>query len=113
MKCRYIDVVLWLVASLSVVFAFHQQYFVETDSLVLFAWLSVFASSVLVAMFSTQGRLGLSFFKEARSEIAKVVWPKQHEVMMTTVAVGFAVALFSMLITLLDSMLVKLLAYIK
>ena len=41
-----------------------------------------------------------------------LVWPARDEVVSATIAVGFAVVIFSVLVSLLDTVLVKLLSYI-
>ncbi len=98
--------------TLSAVFALYQQYFVEFSLYKLPALLALGVLGILVLCFTTQGREAIVFIKEAQAEIAKVVWPKRQDVIVTTFAVGVAVAIISTLIMLLDSMLVKLLAYI-
>ena len=112
MKLKVVDIALWLLVVLAVSLALYQQYFVEASAYRLSFWAAAFVSAMLAGAFTARGREAQVFVKEARGEMAKVVWPKKQDVTTTTLAVGAAVAVFSLLIAFLDSLLVKLLAYI-
>jgi preprotein translocase subunit SecE len=69
-------------------------------------------SGLLFVTLSAPGKKLVSYFKASRAEIRKVVWPKQQEILTTTFAVGVAVVIFSILVSVLDSILVKFLSKI-
>ena len=55
--------------------------------------------------FRNKGRRSLAFFKDARIEVRKVVWPTRQEAMQTTVAVLFMVVLVAIMLWLFDMFL--------
>lgn len=61
----------------------------------------------LYLRFATQGNVFVEYVKAAKIEISKVIWPQKDDVVRTTIAVGVAVVLFSIVISFLDSLMVS------
>ena len=59
----------------------------------------------LIAMQTEKGRTAVSFAKEARTEVRKVVWPTRQEAIQTTGIVLFVTLLMSLLLYFLDMIL--------
>ena len=73
------------------------------------AW-GLLALIFVIFMVSSQpGSDFRAYVQAAKAELRKVVWPGKQEVVSATLAVGFAVVLFSILVSFLDSLLVGLL----
>jgi len=62
-------------------------------------------ASLTVAAQAEQGRAALSFAKEARTEVRKVVWPTRKETLQTTGIVLVMVVIVGILLWLLDMFL--------
>lgn len=62
-------------------------------------------ASLAVAAQAEQGRAALSFAKEARTEVRKVVWPTRKETLQTTGIVLVMVVIVGILLWLLDMFL--------
>lgn len=88
------------------------QYFASyaLQQQVMWAWAVLLIAAFLFLMFSETGKSFLLYFKEAKNEIRKVVWPKRQDVVWTTFAVGVAVVIFSILVSMLDTFLVRVLS---
>ncbi len=94
-----------------VCFAVYLQYFavLSLRQYALPAWCASGAVLYLFLRYSQPGVDFLMYVAAARVELRKVVWPGKQEVVSATLAVGFAVILFSILVSFLDSLLVKML----
>ena len=95
-------------------YAVYVQYFapIQIRQQVPYVWGLVLVVVFLFLRMSQPGQDFITYVKQARAELRKVVWPQSSEVMSATTAVGIAVAIFSILVSLLDSMLSGLLAKI-
>ena len=82
-------------------------YYFEEESQLLrvLGMLAVAVIAFFIVASSDQGRRGLSFVKEARVEVRKVVWPTRQETLQTTVAVLFMVILVAIMLWLFDMFL--------
>jgi preprotein translocase subunit SecE len=67
--------------------------------------LAVVVVAFLIVGTTDIGRRGLSFVKDARVEVRKVVWPTRQETLQTTVAVLFMVVLVAIMLWLFDMFL--------
>lgn len=67
---------------------------------------------LLIFFFSKMGRDFIVFFKEARMELRKVVWPTMDETKKMTMIVLFVMALVLVYLLIADSVLSGLLKYI-
>ena len=70
--------------------------------------LVVAAIVVTLVYITATGKSTASFFRDARTEVRKVVWPTRAETMQTTLTVAVLVILVGIFLWLLDSVLSKL-----
>ena len=70
--------------------------------------LVVVAISVAIAMTTEIGQASWGFFKDARTEVRKVVWPTRKEAGQTTMLIMAGVVLVGILLWLLDMGLLAL-----
>ena len=82
-------------------------YYFEDESQLLrvLGMLAVAVIAFLIAATSDVGRRSLGFFKDARVEVRKVVWPTRQETLQTTIAVLFMVILVAIMLWLFDMLL--------
>ena len=82
-------------------------YYFEEESQLLrvLGMLAVAVIAFLIAATSDVGRRSLGFFKDARVEVRKVVWPTRQETVQTTIAVLFMVVLVAIMLWLFDTFL--------
>jgi len=82
-------------------------YYFEEESQLLrvLGMLAVAVIAFLIAATSEVGRRSLGFFKDARVEVRKVVWPTRQETVQTTIAVLFMVVLVAIMLWLFDMFL--------
>ena len=82
-------------------------YYFEEESQLLrvLGMLAVAVIAFFIVASSDPGRRGLSFVKEARVELRKVVWPTRQETLQTTIAVLFMVILVAIMLWLFDMFL--------
>ena len=82
-------------------------YYFEEESQLLrvLGMLAVAVIAFFIVATSDPGRRGLSFVKEARVEVRKVVWPTRQETLQTTIAVLFMVILVAIMLWLFDMFL--------
>ena len=114
MSLRAKDIVLSVMVTFAVVAAMYVQYFspMSTNQYAIYWWVGVVVILLLFLKSSQQGKDFISYAKAAKLELRKVVWPSKDDVVSATIAVGVAVVIFSVLVSFLDTMLVKLLSYI-
>ena len=74
-------------------------------SLSFFLFISVF---IVTALTTQLGRALISFIKESRTEVRKVVWPTRQETMQTTFIVVAVVLVMALLLWLIDSILFRI-----
>ena len=81
-------------------------YYVQVPfSLRIVAWVVLACIVLLIAAQTAKGRQGWLFFKEARNEMRKVVWPTRHETVQTTLIVLALVVIFALILWVADSLL--------
>lgn len=102
-----LDWLLWLLVVLLIAGAVVGNYYFDSQPLL---WrvsgVVVLAIVALVIGLQTSSGKGFSeFFKGARVEIKKVVWPTRQETMQTTVVVVLVVALMALILWALDTFL--------
>ena len=114
MSLRAKDIILSAMVTFAAVSAMYAQYFssVVVQQYAIYFWVSVVLLFLAFLRFSKPGNDFTAYAKAAKAEIRKVVWPGRDDVVSATIAVGIAVVIFSVLVSLLDAMLVKLLSYI-
>ena len=82
-------------------------YYFEEESQLLrvLGMLAVVVVAFLIAATSDPGRRGLSFVKDARVEVRKVVWPTRQETLQTTIAVLIMVIIVALMLWAFDALL--------
>ena len=65
-----------------------------------------------IALSTTQGKKILTFIREAKTEIRKVIWPTRQETLYTTFIVVVITVIMSMILWGLDTVLVHLVSFI-
>ena len=102
-----LDGLKWGVVTLLLAAAIGGNYYYGQESVLLRAIGVVFAEGVagLVAMQTLKGRTAVTFAKESRTEVRKVVWPTRQEAIQTTGIVLVVTLLMSLLLWGLDSVL--------
>ncbi|WP_448566063.1 preprotein translocase subunit SecE [Thalassotalea ganghwensis] len=66
----------------------------------------------LIAMQTAKGKEAISFAKESRTEVRKVVWPTRQEAIQTTGIVLLATLIMSLILWGLDSILFELVGFV-
>lgn len=104
---KKIDILRWvLVIILLVVGITANFYFVAQPlPLRLVGWIILSALLVLIAFQTEQGKIAWKFYKEARIELRKVVWPTRQEAFHMTLLVIAMVIVLSVLLWGIDSFL--------
>lgn len=102
-----LDGLKWGVVALLLIAAIGGNYYFGQESVLLRAVGVVVAVAVagLIAMQTLKGRTAVSFAKESRTEVRKVVWPTRQEAIQTTGIVLVVTLLMSLLLWGLDSVL--------
>jgi preprotein translocase subunit SecE len=102
-----LDGLKWGLVILLLAAAIGGNYYYGQESVLFRAIGVVFAVGVagLIAMQTLKGRNAVSFAKESRTEVRKVVWPTRQEAIQTTGIVLVVTLLMSLLLWGLDSVL--------
>ena len=75
-------------------------------------WIVVFSMMLGGSCLTTQGKRALSFAKESKLELHKVVWPTRQETVQTTMMVVAMIAVVGLMLWALDSFLLWLTAWL-
>lgn len=111
---RSLEMVKWIIVALLLISAVVGNYLYRDITLPLRALAVVILIAVAggVASLTLQGKATLSFAREARTEMRKVIWPTRQEALQTTLIVAVVTAIASLLLWGLDGILVRLVSYI-
>ena len=77
-----------------------------------FGVIVVVGLAALVAAQTEKGKNTITFARESRTEIKKVVWPTRQETLQTTMIVGVVTLIMSLILWGLDGIMVRLVAFI-
>jgi len=89
------------------------HYYSEVSmSIRVFAWLGVVLVAAFVASTTKKGKWVVGFFRDARTELRKVVWPTREETMQTTLVVAAMVAILALVLWGMDGILVWLIGWL-
>lgn len=102
-----LDWLLWLLVVLLIAGAVVGNYYFDSQPL-LWRVSGVVVLAIVALVIGLQTSSGKSFsefFKGARVEIKKVVWPTRQETMQTTIVVVLVVALMALILWALDTFL--------
>ena len=75
-------------------------------------WLVVLGIAGGLAALTTVGKELFQFFKDARLEIRKVVWPTRQETMQAVLMVLVAVVVMSLLLWVIDRVIFSLISFV-
>ena len=94
----------WLVVAILATGAIVGNWYFQDQSLLLrvVGVLLVGGAAIYVGALTEKGAEALELIREARSEIRRVVWPTNQETTQTTLVVLVLIAVFSLLLWLLD-----------
>ena len=83
------------------------SYALPVDSLFVKVLVLLVMLGAAVALFymTAKGKRTVSFFRDARTEVRKVVWPTRAETVQTTLTVAVLVILVGLFLWMLDSIL--------
>ncbi|GAL23546.1 MULTISPECIES: preprotein translocase subunit SecE [Vibrio] len=108
------DVIKWIVAFALLAAAVVGNYLYGELSVVLRAAgvVVLIAAALGVAATTTKGKAAITFAREARVEVRKVVWPTRQETMQTTLIVLAVSIVMALALWGIDGIMVRLVAFI-
>jgi len=109
------DLVKWMLVIVLLASAVVGNYIYGEEISLLIRVIGVLAAVGIAAAIATQtlkGRTAVSFAKESRLEIRKVVWPTRKEATNTTLIVLAATAFMALVLWGLDGILVRVVGFI-
>jgi preprotein translocase subunit SecE len=111
---RGLEAIKWLMVATLLVVAIVGNYYFRDYSLPLRALAVVVIITVAgaVALMTTKGKATVTFAREARTEVRKVIWPTRQETLQTTLIVAVVTTFMSLILWGLDSILVLLVSFI-
>lgn len=111
---RSADIFKWVVVCGLLIIAIVGNYYFRQYNLALraFAVVAVVAAAGAIALWTTKGKATLTFAREARIEMKKVIWPTRQETLQTTLIVAAVTAVMSLILWGLDGILVRLVSFI-
>lgn len=107
------DVVKWLLVFVILSLAVVGNYIYELSALerAIAVVVLVLVAGVVAAQ-THKGKTFISFAKEARTEVRKVVWPTRQETMQTTLVVLVATLIMGLLLWGLDAILLRVVSFL-
>ncbi|MGL9734708.1 MAG: preprotein translocase subunit SecE [Symbiopectobacterium sp.] len=111
---RGLEVIKWLVVADLLVVAIVGNYYYRGYSLPLraLAVVILIAAAGGVALLTAKGKATVTFAREARTEVRKVIWSTRQETLHTTLIVSAVTAVMSLILWGLDGILVRLISFI-
>ena len=111
---RGLEVMKWLIVAILLIVAIVGNYIYRDVNLPLRALgvVVVIAIAGGVALLTAKGKATVTFAREARTEMRKVVWPTRQETLHTTLIVAAVTAVMSLILWGLDGILVRLVSFI-
>ena len=108
-KSRF-DAMKWTFVVLLVLAGITMNYFYahQPVALRLVAWILLTCVVAFIASKTDKGEQAVSFAKQSKMELRKVVWPTRQEVVQTTMIVVVVVLIVSLLLWGIDALLLRL-----
>ena len=105
---NWLDFIKWGFVVLLLVSGFVANYYFSQEPLPLriVGWVVLVCILLAIAFQTVKGRLAWKFFKDARNEMRKVVWPTRHETFQTTLIVIGIVIVFAIIMWGVDVFLI-------
>ena len=80
-----LDLTLWVLTSLLMGMGFYVQYFMQGFEHIALVWGSAAFMFLIALWVTSQGRNFRSYALNARAELSRVIWPKRHDITVTTI----------------------------
>lgn len=111
---RSLEAIKWLVVAILLVVAIVGNYFYRDCNLLIRALAVVLIIAIAggVAMMTAKGKYAVTFAREARIEVRKVIWPTRQETLYTTLIVAAVTTVMSLILWGLDSILIRVVSFI-
>ncbi|WP_017443627.1 preprotein translocase subunit SecE [Gayadomonas joobiniege] len=109
------DPVKWGLTFIILAAAVVGNYWYSEQVSVLWRAIAVVAAVVVAGLIAAQtakGKSAITFSKEARTEVRKVIWPTRDEALRTTVIVLIATLIMSLLLWGLDGIMVRAVSFL-
>lgn len=109
-----LDWVKWLVALVLLLAGLIGNHYYSEVSMPLrvVGWLAIFGIAGFVAATTQKGKWVISFFRDSRMELRKVIWPTREETMQTTLVVAAMVVVLALILWGMDGVLVWLIGWL-
>lgn len=113
-----LDKLIWLTIIVLIVLAIFGNYYFSLPSHTILPLLRIGAVALLIivafvlACLTQKGKSFLTFARESRTEMRKVVWPTRKEALQTTFIVAIVTLIASLILWGLDSILVNIVYFI-
>jgi preprotein translocase subunit SecE len=103
-----LDWLKWLIVAVLIVAGLAANYYYSQQPwpLRLIAWLVLLGVVAGIAAMTRQGKQVISFARESRMELRKVVWPTRQETVQTTLVIGAVVIVLALVLWFIDGILV-------
>ena len=111
---RGLEVMKWLIVAILLIVAIVGNYIYRDVNLPLRALAVVVLIAIAggITLLTAKGKATVTFAREARTEMRKVVWPTRQETLHTTLIVAAVTAVMSLILWGLDGILVRLVSFI-
>lgn len=111
---RGLEVTKWLIVAILLIAAIVGNYVYRDVNLPLRALAVVVVIAIAggITLLTAKGKATVTFAREARTEMRKVVWPTRQETLHTTLIVAAVTAVMSLILWGLDGILVRLVSFI-
>jgi len=111
---RGLEITKWLVVAILLIVAVVGNYIYRDVNLPLRALAVVVVIAIAggITLLTAKGKATVTFAREARTEMRKVVWPTRQETLHTTLIVAAVTAVMSLILWGLDGILVRLVSFI-
>ncbi len=111
---RSLEAIKWIAVAILLMVAIVGNYYYRDIKLPLraLAVVIIIATAGGIALMTAKGKTTVTFAREARTEVRKVIWPTRQETLHTTLIVAAVTAVMSLILWGLDGILVRLVSFI-
>jgi preprotein translocase subunit SecE len=104
----------WLIAAFLFIAGIVANYYYNEQPwpLRLLGWLFLLGLMTIIILQTPQGKQVLSFARESRMELRKVVWPTYQETVQTTLFIAVMVVVLALILWGIDSVLMWLIGWL-
>ncbi|MFP3019394.1 MAG: preprotein translocase subunit SecE [Arsenophonus sp.] len=111
---RGFDIAKWVLVIILLIIAIVGNYYFTEYNLALRV-IEIVAITILaaaIALWTVKGKKILTFTREARVEMRKVIWPTKQETLQTTLIVSLVTIVMALILWGLDGILMRLVSFI-